>query len=161
MLNGLALAATSFAVHLHVLENSRRQHVFAHDDTVAAALGAAVNLAVGAAAAVALFADVLLLDGEFVLVAVVKIAQRNLYLQLHIRASSLRCAPKVPAPAEEAREDVEGIVLTGAAALLMLLEAFVAILIVNAAGLFIREGFVGLRDLDKLPVRRIVTAASD
>ena len=59
--------------------------------------------------------------------------------------------PEVAAPAEEAREEVEGVmVLLGAtAALLVLLEAFVPVLVVDAPGFGGGEGFVGFGDFDE------------
>ena len=64
--------------------------------------------------------------------------------------------PEVSAPAEEAREEVEGVVVPLPAALFVLLEAFVAVLVVDAAGFGVREGFIGFGDLDKFLVRRFV-----
>jgi len=54
--------------------------------------------------------------------------------------------PEVAGAAEEAREEVEGVVRAGAAALLVLLDALVAVLVVDLAGLGLGEGVVGFGD---------------
>ena len=52
---------------------------------------------------------------------------------------------------EEAREEVERVVMLGAAAaVLVALESLVAVLVVYAARLRVDEGFVGFADLDEL-----------
>jgi hypothetical protein len=60
----------------------------------------------------------------------------------------------VAAPAEEAAEQVERVVPAAAAALplLALLEPFVAVLVVDLAGLGVGEGFVGFGDEDEFVV---------
>ena len=57
----------------------------------------------------------------------------------------------VTSPAEEAGEEVKRVVgAAGAMALLVLLEAFVAILVVDFAGFGLGEGVVGFGDFDEL-----------
>ena len=57
---------------------------------------------------------------------------------------------KVPAAAEEAGEEVEWIVASSAAALVLaLLQAFVAVLVVDFARFGVGEGFVGFGDFDE------------
>lgn len=91
--------------------------------------------------------------------AVVEIPQRDVHAHLHVRAATL-AAPvaEMPAPAEEAREEVEGVVVPLAAALLVLLEALVAVLVVDAAGFGLGEGLVGFGDLDEFLVRGFVAS---
>lgn len=60
--------------------------------------------------------------------------------------------------AEEAREEVEGVVRAGATALLVLLDAFVAVLVVDLARLGLGEGVVGFGDGDEFLVRGVVAA---
>ena len=57
----------------------------------------------------------------------------------------------MPATAEEAREEVEGVMAATATSLacLVLLEAFVAVLVVDAPGFGRREGVVCFGYLDK------------
>jgi len=64
----------------------------------------------------------------------------------------------VAGAAEEAREQVEGVVRAGAAALLVLLDAFVAVLVVDLAGLGLGEGVVGFGNGDKFLVGGVVAA---
>ena len=65
---------------------------------------------------------------------------------------------EVPGAAEEAREKVEGImVLAGTAALLMLLNAFVAVLIVYLACFFAAEDIVGFSYSNKLLASCFIT----
>lgn len=67
--------------------------------------------------------------------------------------------PEVAGAAEEAREEVEGVVGAGAAAaLLVLLDAFVAVLVVDLAGFGRGEGVVGFGDGDEFVVRGVVAA---
>ncbi len=66
--------------------------------------------------------------------------------------------PEVAGAAEEAREEVEGVVRAGAAALLVLLDAFVAVLVVDLAGLGLGEGVVGFGDRDEFLVGGVVAA---
>jgi hypothetical protein len=68
---------------------------------------------------------------------------------------------EVPAAAEEAGEEVEGVVLlAGAAALLVLLDAIVAVLVVYLAGLLLAEDFVGFGYFDELLTCSFVAAES-
>jgi hypothetical protein len=58
--------------------------------------------------------------------------------------------PEVPTAAEEAAEEVEGVVLLAwAATLLVLLDAVVAVLVVDFAGFFFGEDFVGFGYFDE------------
>lgn len=58
--------------------------------------------------------------------------------------------PEVSRAAEEAGKEVERVIgATALSALLVLLQAFVAVLVVYAAGLGLGEGVVGFGDLDK------------
>jgi len=53
----------------------------------------------------------------------------------HVWTATLAAAvAEMPAAAEEAREEVEGVVVPLAAALFVLFETFVAVLVVDAAG---------------------------
>ncbi len=64
---------------------------------------------------------------------------------------------RVAATAEEAAEEVKWVVrAAGAVALLMLLEAFVAVLVVDFAGFADGEGVVGFGDFDEFLRGRIV-----
>lgn len=124
--------------------------MFPDHDAVAAALPARLHRAVGGPTALALLADLLLLDGEVVLVPVVEIAQGHRHADFHVRAAALAggAAPEVAAAAEEAGEEVERVVLLAATAagglLAMLGEAFMAILVVDTAGGGVGEGVVGV-----------------
>lgn len=66
---------------------------------------------------------------------------------------------KVATAAEEAREQVEGVVVLGgpAAALLVLLYAVVAVLVVDAAGFFVDEDLVGFGYGDEFVVGGVVS----
>jgi hypothetical protein len=71
----------------------------------------------------------------------------------------LMSVTEVPAAAEEAGEQVEGVVLLApTATLFVLLQAFVPVLIVDASGLFVREGVVGFGNGDELVVGGLVVA---
>jgi hypothetical protein len=65
----------------------------------------------------------------------------------------------MPAAAEEAREEIEGVVMArGAVAGLLLLDAFVAVLVVDAAGFAIGEDVVGFGDGDESVVCLFIAA---
>ena len=67
---------------------------------------------------------------------------------------------EVSRPAEEAGEEVEGIMRAAAlSALLVLFEAFVAVLIVDAAAFRLREGVIGFGDLDEFLRGRFIATA--
>lgn len=115
--------------------------------------------AVGGARALALLADLLLVPLELGRVAVIEVAQGDADLDFDVVAPPLAgLVAKVAAAAEEAAEEVEGVVRLEAAALLALLEAVVAILVVDLPAFGVAEGFVGFRDLDELVVRGWVVA---
>ena len=65
---------------------------------------------------------------------------------------------EVAATAEEAREEVEGVVLAGLAALLVLVEALVAVLVVDAPGFGGGEGVVGFGYCDKFVMGGVVAS---
>jgi hypothetical protein len=64
-----------------------------------------------------------------------------------------RLVAEVAAAAEEAAEEVEWVVRLEAAALFALLQALVAVLVVDLAGFGVGECLVRFRDLDELLVR--------
>jgi hypothetical protein len=55
----------------------------------------------------------------------------------------------MPAAAKEAREEVEGVMIVSAPALLPLLEAFVSVLVVDFTGFGLRECFVGFGNFNE------------
>ena len=57
---------------------------------------------------------------------------------------------EMPAATEESREEVEWVMMVATAALLPLLQAFMAVLVVDLAGLGVGESFVRLCYLDEL-----------
>ena len=103
--------------------------------------------------ALALLADLLLVQIDLVLAAGVEIAQRQHDPDLHVRpAAHAGRVAKVSAAAEEAREEVERIVAAasaGSAAGFVLREALVAVLVVDLARFRLGEGFVGFGYLDE------------
>lgn len=158
VLDHLAASAALVALHLHLLEHAGRQLVAHNLDAVAPARVARLDVAVGRARAAALFADLLLLPGEFCRGAVVEVAQRDADFNFEVLAAAVLLA-KVAAAAEEAAEDVKGVVRVAAAALLLvLLEPFVAVLVVDAAGFGVDEGFVGFRYFDELVMGCVVAS---
>ena len=141
----LPLPVTFIALHLYLLEYPWREHMFLHHRSPSPTPGTGFHHPVCGAAAFAFFADLLLLDAEFVLLACVEISEGDGDADFHVGAATLaRGVPEVPAAAEEAGEEVERVVPAAtAAALLVLLEAFVAVLVVDAAGFGGGEGVVG------------------
>lgn len=103
--------------------------------------------------ALALLANLLLVPLKLGRAPVVEVAEGDADLELDVGTASLaRLVAKVAAAAEEAGEEIEGVVMLLAAALLALLEAFVTVLVVDLAGFGVDEGFVGFRDFDELVV---------
>jgi hypothetical protein len=135
------------ALHLHLLVHAGREHLLLDDHAVALARAAGVDPAVLGPGPVALLADLLLLPLELDRLARVEVAQADSELDLDVLPPAL--AVVAPA-AEEAAEQVEGVVLPEAAALLLLLDALVAVLVVDAAQFRVRQGFVGFGDGDEL-----------
>lgn len=150
MLDDLAPAAALVALRLDLLEHARRELVLRDPHAMATAVATGVYDAVSGAGAAALLAYVLFLPLELGGPAVVEVAQRDANLDLNVRAAPYPMAAEVAASTEEPAEKVEGVVVTATAALLPLLEALVAVLVVDLAGLRVDEGFVGFRDFDKL-----------
>ena len=68
--------------------------------------------------------------------------------------------PKVPAAAEEAREEVEGVVVLcgSAAATLVLFYAVVAVLVVYPACFFVDEDFVGFGYCDEFVMGGVISS---
>ena len=135
--DSLALAAADVALGLDLLEDAGGEHVLLDAQAGAAAGGAGVDDAVGAAAALARAAHRLLLDRELDRPPVVEVAQRQRRVRVLVRPPPHTPVPEVPAAPEEPREQVERVVvLWMAAASLVLLQPFVAVLVVYPPGLF-------------------------
>ncbi len=147
-----ASAAALVALHLHLLEHTRRKLV-PHDlDAAAVARGHCSAVLVGRAGTIALLADLLLVPLELGHSAVVEVAQRDFNPHLDVRAAALALAAEVTTAAEEAAEEVEGIVgVETAAPLLLLLQALVTIFVVDLCGSPGSESAsAGFGDLDEL-----------
>ena len=67
---------------------------------------------------------------------------------------------KVAAAAEEAREEVEGVMVSAATTLLPLFETFMAVLVIDLAGFGVGEGFVCVCDFDEFLFGCLVASAS-
>lgn len=160
LLDRLALAAALVAVHLHLLEHAGREHVLLDHHAAAAAFVARVDLAVRGAGPLARVADELLLDGELHLLARVEVAQRHAEAHLHVRAFAVAGGVPEAAATEEAGEQIERVVgsTARAAALAMLFEALVAILVVDLARGGRRQDLVRLGDVDELFLRGFVSS---
>jgi hypothetical protein len=63
---------------------------------------------------------------------------------------------KMPTTTEETREEVEWVVVTPAAALLALFEAFMPILVIDFAGFGVGEGFVRFSYFDEFLLRGLI-----
>lgn len=126
-------------------------------DTVAAACSAGVDHPVCRPCALALLADLLLVPLELCRAPVVKVSEGDAHFHLDVGSPSLAgLVAKVTTPAKEAAEEIEGVVVVEAAALLALLEAFVAVLVVYLAGFGVNQGLVGLGYLDELLLYGII-----
>ena len=73
MFNGLSLTTTHVTLHLHLLEDARSKHVFLYCDAMAPTGRACLDNTISASAAFTFFANLLLFELEFRLMAVVKI----------------------------------------------------------------------------------------
>jgi hypothetical protein len=97
---------------LHLLEYPWRKHVLLDNHTMPATLSTDIHKLIARAGAIALVADLLLLKLELRLVPVVEILQGNVDPHFHVRAATLPTpVSEVSAAAEEAGEEVEGVVL--------------------------------------------------
>ena len=82
--------------------------------------------------------------------AVVEVAKGYCDANFHVRASALtRSMTEVATAAEEAREEIERVSALTVSTFFVLFEAFVAVLIVDFAGLGFDEGFVCFGDFDE------------
>lgn len=151
MPNLLPLPAAPITLHLDLLEDTRRELMLLNDGAAPLTLLTRIDHAVRGPAALALLADLLFLNGEFVLRASVEIAQRDRHPGLHVRPPPLLLAvAKVPGAPKEAGEEVEGVVpAVLAAALLVLRQPFVPILVVDFARLRLRKRVVGFGNGDE------------
>lgn len=129
--------------------------------TMAVATGAGLDDAVGGAGAVALVTYLLLLPLKFGLAAVIEVAERESNLDLDVVTAGL--SPLVTAAStKEVVEDIEGVVMAAtASSLLALFQSFMSILVVDSPRLRVDEGFISLRHLDKLALRRVVATAGE
>ena len=151
----LALPAAPVTLHLDLLEDARRELMFLDDRAPPLTLRAGIDLPVRGTRPLALLADLLFLNGEIVLGARVEIPQRDRHAGFHVRPPPLPLlvlSPEMPRSAEEAREEVEWVMAprATAAALLVLRQPFVAVLVVDLAGFGLGEGVVGFGDGDEL-----------
>ena len=149
----LPLPAAPLTLHLHLLEDPRRELVFLNHRPPALALAAGIHHPVRGPAPLALLAHLLFLNGEIMACARVEVAKWDRHSGFHVWASALalRVVAEVAGSAEEAGEEVEGVVaaLSASAALFVLREAVVAVLVVDLAGFGLREGVVGFGDGDE------------
>lgn len=80
----------------------------------------------------------------------IEISQGNANSDLHIRPTALAVlVSEVSATAEKSREQVERIMLPATAALLPLLQSFVAIAVIDLPSLGVREGLVSFGYFNK------------
>ena len=66
--------------------------------------------------------------------------------------------PEVASTSEEARKQVERVMVPSSTALLMLLQTFVPVLVIDATSLAIRKGFVSFGNLNKLLMNGVITS---
>ena len=131
--------------------------MFLNHHPVPAALVTRVALPIFRARTLTRLADDLLLHLEVVVRTSIEVSQRDMYLDLHIRTSSLS-TPKVSATAEEATEQIERIVPVSSPlpALLMLLHSLVAVLVVDLPYFSVDKDIVSFGYFDEFLVRRLI-----
>lgn len=150
----LPLPAAPITLHLDLLEDARRELMFLNDGAPPLTLRAGIDLPVRGPRTLALLADLLFFNREIVLGARVEIPQRDRHPGFHVwppPLPGLVLSPEMPRSAEEAREEVEWVVAprATAAALLVLRQPFVAVLVVDLAGFGLGECVVGFGDGDE------------
>lgn len=161
MLDSLAPATAGVATHLHLLEHTGSKLLL--DDARAMAITdpAGVNLTVLAASSLTFLTNDLLVPLELGRGTVVKIAKGYLDTDLDVVSSRLtRVSTGMAVSTEESTEKIKGVVstTTAAAAIPALLDAVVAVAVIDLAHLSISQHIVGLRDLDELVMGCVVTA---
>jgi hypothetical protein len=151
MLNRLALTRTLLAMRLHLLEQARRKLMLLYPDAAPTTKITRLNMSILRSRPLTRRANRLLLNRKLRLAPVVKVAQRNRNTHFHVGTPPLAAVvPEVAWAAEEAAEEVEGVVvLAGPAALLVLRDALVAVLVVDFAGFFVAEDVVGVGYFDE------------
>ena len=147
--------------YLNLLEQSWCELLPLYADTPSTTCAASLHMTILGTRALTGGTNGLLLNCEFRLSAIVKVTQGNSHPDLHVRYPSIpTIVSKVSRAAEEAREEVKGIVLLPrAATLLVLLNAFMTVLIINLARLFLNEDLVCFSNLNEFLVRRVVATA--
>jgi hypothetical protein len=73
MLDRLALSSTMLALHLHLLEDTWRQHMLLNHNAMSAAMATSINLPIRTSRAFALLTNLLLLELEFRRMPIVEI----------------------------------------------------------------------------------------
>jgi hypothetical protein len=116
VLDSLAPTATGVTAHLHLLEHARGELLLDDAHTTTGTRAAGFHFAVGAACALALFADVLLVPRELGGGAIVEVAKTDFNTDFDVVAPGFaRASTKVAMASEEAAEEIEGVVAAAAA----------------------------------------------
>lgn len=159
MADRLAPSTAGIAPHLHLLIHARRKLMLHDANTMALASLARIDLTIRTPCTLTGLANVLLVPDELGRGAVVEVSLGNLDLDLDVVAPRLAGgASKVAVAAEEAAEEVKGVVAAAAApaAVAEVLDALVAGAVVDLAGFGVAEDVVGFGDFDKLLMGLIV-----
>ena len=156
MLDNLSSSTAFVALHLHLLEDTRRQHLFLDHHSLSVALVAVISCTVFRSAAVAVVADDLLFNLELVYGAGVEVFQWQGYAHFHVLTFSH--STEMPSSSEELAEQVEWVPRSSSSLLLltMLLDALVSMLIVYPPQILIGKDLVRFRDFDKFLGRLLV-----
>ena len=150
MFDCLPLTSALIALHLHLLENARREYVFLYYHAPSTAVRTSVHLPIGTASPFAFFTDLLFLYLKRMLCPVIEISKRYGDPKIHIGTPALATAmPKVATAAKEARKEVEGILVLSRSSLFVLIQALMTVLVVDAACFFVGQSFICFGNLDE------------
>lgn len=147
VLDALATTSARIASHLHLLEHAWGELLLDNANAMSAANRARIDLAVCTACSLTGLAYVLPVPLELGRGTIVEVAKRDLYLYVDVVAAGFLGGMAVMTMAtEESTEQVKGVVEAAAlAAVLVLLDAIVAVTVVNLAEFGVAQDFVCLR----------------
>lgn len=137
----LSFPSTPVAHALHLLEDTRREHVLHDPHPAATTVPALLRMSVPTPGPITHITDCALLDRKRLLSADIEVSQWDRDLDLYILAPALAASAT-----EELREEIKGVVvLLTSAALLMFLQSVNPVAVVDLARLGVRERLVGFR----------------
>lgn len=145
LLDRLAAATAGVTADLHLLEHAWGELLLDDAHAVTATGAAVVDLLIGAAGALASFANMLAVPLELSGGAVIKVAERDLNLDLDVVTAGLvRRVSEVAVAAKESAEHIKGVMAAPTASVAAVLDALVSVSVVNLSAFGVAQDIVRL-----------------